>query len=129
MAENQEDSATQAVPQEPQAEQTEQSQLGRTAQFTAGAAGQPERTASVFNAPPGDYHIGNVPELPKAIQANPSFSVGSINELANLPSSDGLSATDASRRLLGGGMLKTANGQSEATHEAASNFQSTSKTY
>lgn len=80
---------------------------GRTQAFGQGVQGTPEDVASSLNA---DSQRQN-DLVPKSFQAHSVLQ-------QYIPSPNGLGETDVNRRLVGGGMLPTANGMSASTYAA-----------
>ena len=74
----------------------------------------------------GEGAQGTMPAV-HTMQQNldPIFKPFSVEELQNIPSGNGYSAKDADRRLWGGGMRPTPNGQSQQTYQVSAPLQST----
>jgi hypothetical protein len=82
----------------------------RTAQFSTGAAGDPQNTASVSSLPADSAAYNAL--VPR------QFSQHSVLQTA-MPSANGMSAQDYQRVLPGGYTLPTQNGSSSDTYEKA----------
>lgn len=80
---------------------------GRNASFAAGVAGGPNHATSLQQ------------------NVDPMFRPDSILSLNNIPSGNGLGATDAQRRTYGGTMRPTDNGMSKSTYQQGGPLMST----